>query len=77
MSNRITEITADFYVRDEGSIVMFFPVSARCREWIDENVGAETWQWMGNKVALCVDHSLATNLYQGMCESGMSIGKLS
>ena len=50
----------DFHIADHGSIVTIRPVSEAAREWLDENVDAEPWQWLGG--ALCVDHRFARDL---------------
>lgn len=49
---------------DEGSIVCFQPLDAAARAWIDENVWAEPWQWLGG--ALHVDHRLAGDIIEAI-----------
>lgn len=44
----------------EGSIVLFTPLDAEAREWFEDNVSAEPWQWMG--ATLAVDHRMAKEL---------------
>jgi hypothetical protein len=53
----------DFHIADHGSIITIAPVSEAARDWIDENVASEPWQWLGG--ALCVDHRYAGNLIEG------------
>jgi hypothetical protein len=63
----------DFEINDEGSIVAITPMNEQAREWIDENVHSEGWQWMG--LSLCVDHRMAEPLLCGMVEAGFEIGE--
>ena len=37
----------DFIFIDHGSVVGFTPLTDEAREWMDEHVAAEGWQWMG------------------------------
>jgi hypothetical protein len=39
---------ADFSVSYHGTITLLHPLTAACREWIDDNVHVEGWQWFGN-----------------------------
>lgn len=59
----------DHEVTDSGSIVMIRPISDAARNWIDENVESEGWQWFGP--SLCVDHRAAGPLLYGMQEDGL------
>lgn len=63
--------TLDVYVEDHGSIVQFEPRTEEARQWFDENVQAEGWQWLGNR--LCVDHRLAKHLREGIQIAGLQI----
>lgn len=55
----------DWYIIDEGSIVLFEPLTRTAREWLEDNVD-EPWQWLGN--ALAVDHRAAQDLYDAIVE---------
>lgn len=61
----------DVRVRDAGSIVQFFLLTQKAKDWVRENVESEGWQWMGQ--ALCVDHRYATDLINGMLEAGLEL----
>ena len=61
----------DIFLRDEGTVVVFTPVSPEATEWIDEHVQAEAWQWLGN--GLCVDHRFARDLFEGMVGAGLEV----
>ena len=63
---------ADVKIEDCGSIVMFDPVTPEAKEWVDENVGLESWQWLGNRFS--VDHRYADNLIEGMTGDGLEVG---
>jgi hypothetical protein len=39
---------ADVLVRNEGSVVMLTPKSVEAKAWVDENLGLESWQWLGD-----------------------------
>lgn len=63
--------TPDVWVRNEGTVVQFLPLSDAAREWIDQNVQSEDWQWMGR--SLVVDHRYAGNLIEGMQGAGLVV----
>lgn len=44
-------------ITDHGTIVLFTPLDAGAREWLEDNVHAEPWQWLDG--ALAVDHRMA------------------
>lgn len=46
-----------FAIEDHGTIVTFTPLDDGAREWLDDNVHAEPWQWQGETLA--VDHRCA------------------
>lgn len=62
--------TVDVMVRNEGSLVLFFPITEAARTWIDENV-QEDAQWFGT--ALVVEHRYAGDLAQGMVNDGINV----
>lgn len=61
---------ADFTAIDQGSIVMLRPNTDAAREWMDENVHAESWQWQGD--FLCIDHRMAQPLLDGIEAEGFT-----
>lgn len=61
----------DVFVNDTGSIVMFMPMSAEARQWFDDNVASEGWQWLG--ASLGVDHRYADDLIHGLQGDGFSV----
>jgi len=56
-----------FSVIDQGSMIGFYPHSKEAKQFIDENVHAESWQWLGP--ILWVDHRMACDLYTGLQEA--------
>jgi hypothetical protein len=46
-------------------------MTAAGRDWIDENVASEDWQWMG--LSLAVDVRYVENLVEGMQEAGLTV----
>jgi len=61
----------DVQVNDCGSVVQLRPMTTAAKEWIEEYVQTESWQWMGD--TLCVDSRFAGDLIDGMCGSGLSV----
>lgn len=61
----------DVQVHNGGSVFQFEIKSAAARTWVDENVGSEGWQWMGNR--LCVEHRFAGPLAEGLIEAGFDV----
>lgn len=61
---------ADFRVTNGGSMFLVHPLTQECRDWLDENVQAESWQWLGN--ALAVEHRFIEDLVEGMQNDGLN-----
>jgi hypothetical protein len=59
----------DVLVANQGSVFVFNPLTARAKEWIEENVQSEDWQWFGT--TLVVEHRYAWGLAQGMQDAGL------
>ncbi len=59
----------DVQIVNHGSVVAFHLLSQNAKTFVDENVQAEGWQFMGD--ALCVDHRFAGDLAEGMRENGL------
>lgn len=54
-----------------SSVVMVEPVSQEAKDWVQENVGLEGWQWMGP--AFAVEPRMLDNLIAGMEDAGLSV----
>ena len=44
-------------------------LSEQAREWIDENVNAEPWQWMGD--TLGIEHRYIADIVEAMMQDGL------
>jgi hypothetical protein len=64
-------MAADFDVADHGSIVTFTPLTDDARDWLNEHVQAESWQWLG--AGLCVDRRYAGPLIDGIADAGLEV----
>jgi hypothetical protein len=53
------------------SIISIKPVSEAARQWVDENVVSEPWQWFGG--ALWVDVRCARHLVDEIADQGFEI----
>jgi hypothetical protein len=62
---------SDFQIADHGSIISIKPVSEAARQWVDENVVWEPWQWLGG--ALCVEVRCARNFVDEIAAQGFEI----
>lgn len=60
---------ADFRITYHGTVTLLHPLTPACREWIDENVATEGWQWFGGGIA--VEPRYLDNLVSGMAEAGL------
>jgi hypothetical protein len=61
----------DFAVSDQGTVVLFNPLTVEARAWLDNMVSFEPWQMFGR--ALAVDHRYAQDLYDGIINDGMTV----
>ena len=62
---------SDFQITDQGSIFLIRPLNEAARQWLDENVVAEPWQWVQG--ALCVDARFARELVAEITDAGFEI----
>jgi hypothetical protein len=61
----------DVLVENHGSVCIVQPMSEAAREWIDENVQTEGWQWIGG--GLAVEPRCVENLVNGVMEAGLTV----
>lgn len=61
----------DVDVVDQGSVVLFTPITAEARDFVDDNVGLEDWQWLGGSFA--VDARYAGALIEGFESHGFTV----
>ncbi len=50
--NSFAPVGPDFRVLDQGSVVVFTPLSAEARSWVNEFIGIKHWQRLGGGFAL-------------------------
>lgn len=62
---------ADVAVSNEGTVVVIEPLTDAAQAWIEANVYAEAYQWMGR--ALVVDHRYAPAIVAAMQEDGLVV----
>ena len=62
----------DVTIHNYGSIVQFQLHTEEAREWVDENVQADDWQWSGRGF-LNVEHRYAGHLADGMIDAGFEV----
>jgi hypothetical protein len=60
---------ADFRVTYHGTITTITPLSDRCREWLEDNVAIEPWQWFGPSIA--IEPRYVQQLAEAMIEHGL------
>ena len=60
---------ADFVIHNEGTILLFRPLTDAAREWLKANV-QEDAQWFGG--ALVVEHRYAGDLAVGLIKAGFT-----
>lgn len=66
---RPTSREADVAIINCGSIVQFHARTQAARDWFDQNVHTEGWQWMGR--TLCVEPRYAEDLALGLADAGL------
>lgn len=63
--------TRDVEIVNEGTVVLFRPVTDRAKVWFKENIQAEGWQWLGMSVG--VDHRYAGDIVEGLLGAGFNL----
>ncbi len=61
----------DIRVENHGTVFLIRPISDAGSQWIDDNLQVESWQWLGEAVA--VDHHYIMIHVIGMLEDGLSV----
>ena len=62
---------SDFSISDQGSIFLIRPLNEAARQWLQENVVSEPWQWVEG--ALCVETRFVRDLIIEIEEAGFEI----
>ena len=64
---------SDFSISAQGSIFSIRPLNKAARQWLDENVVSEPWQWVQG--ALCVEARFARDLVIEIADAGFEISR--
>jgi len=64
-----TKAAPDVLVANAFTTFVFTPMTAGAKEWCDEHVQSEPWQWLG--ASLVVETRYAWGLAQGMRDAGL------
>ena len=64
---------SDFQITDQGSIFLIRPLNEAARQWLDENVVSEPWQWVQG--ALCVEARFARALIVEIEQAGLTVSR--
>jgi len=56
----------NFMVTDEGTVVFITPISETARQWVDENLSLEAWQYLGDGFG--IEHRYADEIIRAMAE---------
>ena len=66
-----TSDMSDFQIADCGTVISIRPLNDAARQWLDENVVSEPWQWVHG--ALCVEARFARDLIIEIEAAGFEI----
>ena len=61
----------DFLITYHGTVATLDLLSNAAREWVEENVATERWQWLGRS-RLGIDPGYAEELRAALAEAGFS-----
>ena len=64
---------SDFSISDHGTVISIRPLNDVARQWLDENVVSEPWQWVQG--ALCVEARFARDLIIEIEEGGFKTSR--
>jgi hypothetical protein len=62
---------ADLHPVNHGSVIMIHVLTDAGRIWVDENVGVEGWQWMGE--AFACEPRFVADLIDGAEADGLTV----
>jgi hypothetical protein len=60
---------SEVLVCNEGTVFTFCPLTPQAKEWLDNSVCSEPWQWFGH--ILVVEHRFALGLAEGLDDAGL------
>jgi hypothetical protein len=62
---------ADVTTNNEGAVIMFTPESDLGKQWVEDNLDLEPWQWRGNSFS--VEPTYVPDILKGMKEDGLKV----
>lgn len=62
---------ADFHITYHGSVATLDILSEGVREWIEENVAYEPWQWLGRR-SLAIEPRMIETIHTALAEAGFT-----
>lgn len=66
---KVIDVTVD----NQGTIVALTLNTDAALAWVEENVGSESWQWLGERT-LCVEPRYAHDLVDGLLAADLTVG---
>ena len=66
-------VTHDIEISHGGSIALVTPLTDAGREWINDNLQVEAWQWMGCGSSLAVEPRCAQAIRDGAIDAGLEV----
>ena len=58
----------DFTYRDEGTVILFTIHNDATRQWVEDNLDLESWQWVGAN-SFAIDRRPAIQLIEALREA--------
>ena len=65
-------MTVDFYLNDQGTIVVLYPATDVAERWIDEYLPDDSIVWCGGVV---IEHRFVRDIVVGLVEDGLTIAE--
>jgi hypothetical protein len=65
--------TADFKVRDCGTIALIRPMNDKAHQWVEENIDLAPWQ---DKYQIALEPRMLKDIEEGIAASGMTIEEI-
>jgi hypothetical protein len=62
---------SDFIVHDHGTVALLVPQNHAAKEWIDEHVQVESWQWFAGGIAC--EPRMIEDIITGIVGDGLEV----
>lgn len=59
----------DFRVRDEGTLILLWPVSDEATDWVNEHIDPEATRWAG---AIVIERRYFPAIFAGLAADGLT-----